>query len=357
MLFIGRVMTLEELKKWLFKRQNAYYTLKWVGVCTGILLTIISWTGLCSESCAQVHEWRILGFPFEIAGLLFFVGAGVLLYLSRVVSWAAVGFSLLVASGVGAELQFMYVQKILIGQWCPVCLTIASTVFFIAIVLIAEVIHESKMRKGKVMNLIRNFTISFLVVIFGFIFALLAVVKPEPTFAEDVADIGKPFFGKENSQVDVYVITDWFCKACKKKEPELQKLYPRIMSEARLYFIDFPIHDETRNYMPYNISFMLMNKDKYFEIRKALINLSKTSQEPTLTDMQNAVGPLGIRVKMISYADIDSGQDFFEGITDTFQVRSTPTVVIANRSTLEAKKIKGSRISEKSIMDAIEALR
>ena len=103
------------------------------------------------------------------------------------------------------------------------------------------------------------------VVIVAYVISFYGVFKPEESFAAGL-DGDVPYFGNENSPVEVYYITDWFCPACKQIEPELEPYYPKMMTKARLFFVDYPIHPETMNYIPYNLSFMLNDKKQYFKI-------------------------------------------------------------------------------------------
>src|ERR1700738_2273075 len=70
------------------------------------------------------------------------------------------------------------------------------------------------------------------------------------------------YFGKKSSPVEVYVFSDWFCPACRRVESIIEQKAPEIAKNARLFFIDIPIHDESINYLPYNLSFMVKEKAK-----------------------------------------------------------------------------------------------
>ena len=108
------------------------------------------------------------------------------------------------------------------------------------------------------------------------------------------------------------------------------------------------------NYIPYNLSFMLNDKKQYFKIRKALTKLAKESKTPTPEQVQKAVQPYGVTYVPLNFADVNEGIKFQEGIVKTFKVKQTPTVVVANRKKLKAKKLTGSSITAKNIMRAID---
>ena len=55
--------------------------------------------------------------------------------------------------------------------------------------------------------------------ILGFAIAFVGVAKPDEVLAEG-GEIKQedPIFGNKSSPVEVYVITDWFCPACTRRE-------------------------------------------------------------------------------------------------------------------------------------------
>src|SRR3972149_11665791 len=75
--------------------------------------------------------------------------------------------------------------------------------------------------------------------------------------------------GKPDSEIEVYVFTDWFCTACRKAEPDMEKAYPDIMRRGELPFIDMPIHAATMNFIPYHPSFFAREKGRELASLKA----------------------------------------------------------------------------------------
>jgi len=324
----------------------------------GLGLTIMSWLQICTEACAQVHFYKYFGFDFEVLGLVFFVSAIILHLFSAKVNWLGYIVGLMVAGGIGSEINFIFVQNYVIGMWCPVCLAIAAVIGGIGALIVLRFLYrflilDEPITRGKSMKAFAKIFGSGFVVIVAYIVSFYGVFKPEASFAQGV-DGDVPYFGNESSPVEVYFITDWFCPACKRIEPELNSIYPRIMAKARLFFIDYPIHPESMNYIPYNLSFMLNDKKQYFKIRKALAKLAKETKTPTPEQVQKAVQPFGVTYKPLNFADINEGIKFQEGIVKTFKVKQTPTIVVANRQKLKAKKLTGGSLSPKNIMRAID---
>ncbi len=149
-------------------------------------------------------------------------------------------------------------------------------------------------------------------------------------------------FGDENSSVEVYVVTDWFCPSCRVAEPEIVKGAGLAMRRAKVFFVDYPIHPETVNFVPYHLSFMIREKEKYLRIREALAALALKTKEPTPEDIQGAVSPLGVKYVPLNFTDVLAGTRFFNAVIQRLRVPGTPSVVVVNAGTGKAKTLTGS---------------
>jgi hypothetical protein len=49
----------------------------------------------------------------------------------------------MVFSGIGAEFRLLWIQKYIIGGWCPLCITICCSLFIAAIVLLIEKMRDA----------------------------------------------------------------------------------------------------------------------------------------------------------------------------------------------------------------------
>ncbi|MDB2613814.1 vitamin K epoxide reductase family protein [Chlamydiales bacterium] len=319
----------------------------------GLILTVISWRELCSESCAEAHLYEFFGFSFDLLGVVFFSVAILLNLLGR-----SFLVSMMLAGAIGAEVIFIMIQYKIIGEWCPICLSIASMIFLASLSLSIQYIYS--FIKGDRSMAIRNSFRGGSAVIcltLGFFIALFGVAKPEKTFADGTSENEDPIFGNRNSAIEIYIVSDWFCTACKDLEPKWEKMLPKVMDKATVLFIDRNIHPESMNYMPYNLSFMLKEKPKYLKLRNALASLTKTTETPTAQQVQNEIAYLGVTYTPLNFSDIDSGHRFFQGISKTFKVNSTPTVVITNKKKIKAKKLVGSEeITQENILLWIDNL-
>lgn len=334
-------------KSW---KAKLLYSISFLLIVTGLNLTIFSSLGICTEACGDVHNYRYFGYSFEFVGFIFFTLFGLIHFLSYWYPRLSLIELMAVSGALGGEVAFILVQKYVIGHWCPICLSIASTIGLLGIITIINYFYFNR---GSRMKSLWSGLSSLSIFFIGLVVSVVAVAKPVASFADSPQD---PAFGNKESNIEIYVVTDWFCPACRAVEPNIEKMAPKIMKDARLFFIDMDIHPESLNYVPYNLSFMVNNKDNYFEIRKVLHTLATKTKKPSIKQVQQAVNGLGVTYEQLDFTDIDSGRRFFEGIIKNFKVTQTPTVVIANRKKLDAKKLVGSEITEANIMKAIKDL-
>lgn len=194
-------------------------------------------------------------------------------------------------------------------------------------------------------------------VIFGFVFSQAGFAKYDQLQAAEKNIKESIAFGDMSSHVEVYVFTDWECPSCRKVEPILEKAAPAIMKKAKLVFVDMPIHPESTNFTPYNLSFMINDKAQYFHLRNQLTKLSLTTKTPTDEEVEAIAAKLGAKYRQLHYADIDVGIKYFKHLSDQFKVEGTPTVVVVNAEKKKGKKLVGvNEITEDNILKAIHSL-
>lgn len=325
-------------------------------------LALASWLQLCVQSCAEGHHYRFCGFTFESVGLTLFPLVTLLHLLSKKIMIFSLFTGWILCAMLGAEVIFIYVQKYKIGSWCPVCLAIAASLLVAALACLYDYYKDFKRslenpERGLIMiNIYKGLTgIAFFVM--GFLIAFAGVGKCNPLQAAENNIKESIAFGDPNSKIEVYVFTDWSCPACRSLEPLFESMAPKIMKVARLTFVDDPVHPETLNFTPYNVSFMIHNKDKYFELRHALTELSEETKAPTDKQVEEFAAKLGVTYKQLSYADIALANKFFTHLIKQLNVEGTPTVVIVNKDTQKGKKLPGAqKITEAKIMKAIQSL-
>ncbi|MBP2668726.1 MAG: hypothetical protein H6Q80_928 [Deltaproteobacteria bacterium] len=316
--------------------------LVWAGLSAAFLLSVMLHFGICTDACKETYNWTIFGMKFPPFGIGFFALCLLLHSLRERPAVRAV-FPVVIAGAWGAEFTFLYLQHSVIKRWCPMCLAVAFCVFVVGIALgaghVSGMWRQSGSGRGAMLRQVSKGVFLAAVMVAGVFVTFLGLGNPADSRAASLPLA----LGKTDSDIEVYVITDWFCPACRKAEPEMERAYPDIMKRARLLFIDQPVHPESMNYIPYNLAFLVREKEKYLEIRKALLRLSERTKEPSPEDVQKAVAQLGVAYRPLNYADVNAGIQYFQSVVKSFRVEGTPTMVVYNRKTKSAKVLNGVR--------------
>jgi len=268
--------------------------------------------------------------------------------------------ALLIAGAVGAEIDFILVQKYQIKSFCPICLAIAGCIFLTAACYFTASFLDfkqvvNKNQKGEFMKSIRKFLSALSFVFLGFLFAFVGVAKEDALTAAENGIKDKIVLGNLKSPVEVYFFSDWQCPACRSIEPTLEKIIPKIMDKARIIFVDTVVHKETLNFIPYNLSFLIYDKPKYMELRKVLTQISINNKEPTDDQIKKAIAPLGIKYQHLNYADVSGATAYFDDLVKQFNVQATPAMVIIHDQKMPGTTLMGSEISEANVMKAINS--
>ena len=320
----------------------------WLGTIAGLVFSVMSALNICTSACSEAALYTIFGLNFGWFGAVFFsVLIGALAIRSRFV-WAEKLIVLFVCAAAGAELRFIWLQKYVIGSWCPLCLAIATAIYLMIIVLLLKEWHKMRTRRTNMKAYIKFMTAGMLAVVFGLSGAVLGV-KKEAKAAEL-----NMFLGKTGSHTVVYFVSDWFCPACRRTEPAIAAMYPKVAAIAKVSFVDIPVHPETTNFTPYNTQFLVYEKGKYIQLRGALTELARNTKTPSPEDIQKAINPYGVKLHNMNYADIASGMEWNENIYRTFEIKATPTVVVSNAKTGKHVNLVGEKeISYRAILKAI----
>lgn len=165
-------------------------------------------------------------------------------------------------------------------------------------------------------------------------------------------------FGNLDSPIEVYYFSDWECSTCRRIEPIIAENIAEITKSARLVFVDLISNQESIDFTPYNLSFMIRNKPQYLQIRAMLNQLSERTKSPKDAEVLEAIAQIGGSYQPLSYSETTSGIKYFKYLAQQFHVDRTPTVVIVNSKKHIGKKLVGSdEINTKSILSAIESLK
>lgn len=334
-----------------------------LALLSGLILSIVSYLEICTEECRAGHDWKLFNLPFGPIGMFSFSALLIAHFLS--LKWPILNYAIVggVAAALGGEIVLILIQKYQIGHWCPVCLGIFASFLVVALVYIYNFVKDinyarSSAQKGTIMNSAWKgiFTVgAFALGIAAFTFG---VVKENKLEAMENSVKEQIAFGKTDSTVNVYLFTDWNCPACNALEPKLNDLMPSILKQTRVVFVDIPVHPETLNYSPFNLSFMINNKPQYLRLRNALTALSQKTGTPSEAQIEALAKENGTKFKELNYADVALGLKYWKDLSTQFKVEATPTMIIVNPKNKKGKKLAGlEEITEANIQKAIDTLK
>lgn len=323
-------------------------TIMWLAAIAGLGLSVMSALNICNSACSEAALYKIFSLNLGWFGVVYFSALMGALFLQHRFVRMRMFVILLVCSAASAELRFIWLQKYVIGRWCPLCLSIAATVYLMAIVALLNERHKIRSRRINMRASVKYVITVMVGVVLGLSGAFLGVKKEA-----EAAELNM-YLGKTDSHTVVYFVSDWFCPACRRSEPAVEKMYPKIAAIAKVGFVDIPVHPETSNFTPYNTQFLVYEKGKYIQLRWALSDLAKRTKTPAPEDVQKAIAPYGVKLRSMNYADIASGMNWNEKIFRTYEIKATPTVVVANEKTGKHINLVGeNEISYEAIIKAI----
>jgi uncharacterized membrane protein len=322
------------------------------------ILSAMSWLGICSDGCEETHLYRIFGFPLPPLGVGYFTLCGLAFLARNRFRFSGFLIPVLLSGALGSEFVLVWIQKYVIGKWCQLCVGIALSVVAACVLIALERLPGIAIRiRGGERNLVmKRLAGKAVLILFAFLAGMgitaMGLQKPD-AFAAGLS-VKSLAFGNAESSTEVYIITDWFCPACRAAEPEILKGARKAMQQAKVVFVDYPIHPETFNYIPYNLSFIVREKEKYLQIREAMASLARKTKEPLPEDVQGAVSPLGVKYVPLNYADVVAGMQYFNTLINKFKVAGTPSVVVLESRTGKTKTLYGiSDITSENILKTV----
>ena len=341
--------------------KNSSFIIVSIALFSGLVLSIMSALELCVEHCAANQDYRLFGFPFAFIGIAFFT----IIFCLHLLSSRSEYFSKFVIWGLalafGSEIVFILVQKNEIGRWCPVCLSIAAAVciagFVLSIDYFKNLITDIKNKdRSQIMFQLKKGLMTCSLMVLGFLMSFTGISKIDASQVAQEELKKQIVMGNKNSDIDVYFFSDWFCPSCKKVEPIIEKIYPKIQSQVAFYFIDYPIHKMSLNYAPYNLALLVNSRPQYFQGRKILMDLAEKNEKPTDTDVDKVMHAKGIMIKELPNSDVMTSKELSDKLIEKFNLNATPTIVIANKKGSTIKLEGRDEISEDSILESIKKL-
>jgi len=330
---------------------NRYRLFLLVLIVAGFAIAVITATNLCTfGACTEVHKYLLFGFSFTPIGIAFFILAGLLVSLINRIPGAPLLFNLLLAGASGAEINMILLQKNVIGAWCPLCLAAAAIVFILAACQLGRYLKSCK--EEFQMNL-KTFGKPLLICVT----AMIGFALTFSGMAKEEASAGQLnlYTGKQNSKLEVYFFSDWFCPYCSKVEESLEAVYPALTKKARILFVDKIIHQESLNFVPYHLSFAAHEKAKIMQLRKALFTVALKTKTPSYDDISAAIAPLKVTYKQLSFLEVTQQMANSRKLAEQFRVVSTPTMVLRNAKTNKTLTLVGNgQITPSGIMKAVK---
>ena len=322
------------------------------------ILSVLSWLGICSDGCEETHLYRMFGFPLSPLGVGYFTLCGLAFLTRKRFRISGLLIPVLLSAALGSEFVLVWIQKYVIGRWCPLCVGIAFSVVAACLLITLERFPAvaARIRGGERNLVMKRLAGKTTLILFAFLAGMgitsMGLSKPDAVAAG--LSVKSLAFGDTENSSEVYIVTDWFCPACRTAEPEILKGARKAMQQAKVVFVDYPIHPETLNYIPYNLSFIIREKEKYLQIREALAALARKTKEPTQEDVQAAVSLLGVKYIPLNYADVQAGMQYFSTLAKKFKVPGTPSVVVLDSRTGKTKTLYGSSgITSDNILKAL----
>ena len=332
----------------------------WIAVpfAAAWILSAMSWLGICTDGCEETHLYTLFGLPLSPLGVGYFTLCGIAFLTRNRFRFSGFLIPLLLAGALGSEFVLVWIQKYVIGKWCPLCVGIAFSVVAACVLIALERLPGIAIRiRGGERNLVmKRLAVKTALILFAFLAGMgmtaMGLSKPD-AFAAGLSEKSL-VFGDAESSSEVYIITDWFCPACRAAEPEMLKGARKAMQQAKVVFVDYPIHKETLNYIPYNLSFIIREKEKYLQIREAMATLARKTKEPMPEEVQAVVSPLGVKYVPLNYADVLAGMQYFSTLIKKFKVPGTPAVVVFDSRTGKTKTLNGiSDITSDNILKTL----
>ncbi len=328
-------------------------------IAAAAVLSVLSWLGVCAGGCIDTALYRMFGAPLPPFGVAYFVLCAIACIGSNRYKIFRTVLATLLFGALGAEIVFLWIQKFEIGKWCPLCVGIALSVAVACALVIPGFFSGTtfQLTDGERKLAMKPFAGKIALMLFALLAGLgssAVGLKKMDAYASGLTPQSIAF-GVPDSKSEVFVITDWFCASCRIAEPEILKGAQLAMKKAKVVFVDYPIHRETLNFIPYNLSFMVREKEKYFRIREALESLSRKTKEPTPEEVQAAVNPLGVKYVPLNYVDVLTGTQYYISLVQKFKISGTPTVIVTDSGTGKQKTLAGStEITSDNILKALD---
>lgn len=344
-----------------------------------LVLSILSTTDLCMGGCSALSGYRLFGTSFAVGGAVYAVLLVASVYLTNRFRRAPWAVDLLIAIGLGAEIYFMAIQKLVVKKWCPICLTIAAVLVTFAILRGINAYRHRDVAASANMshavwliNLAGKTLLVLLCVLSGFMVAIVSVGKNPVALSQQARELeaaadqmtqqapnplatANVWFGNSKSPIEVYFVSDWYCGFCRKVEPVVESVLPLLAEKARYTWIDMAMHRESLNVIPYGLQALLKDKPNYLKTRRTLMRLTASNQVLSEDSIRAGLKQAGIPV-----SDLDKGALSLLYMDGTVFARSagvtqTPSAVIVDTRTGRRQLLQGAdQLTREGLLKAVK---
>jgi len=112
----------------------------WIAVpfAAAWILSAMSWLGICTDGCEETHLYTLFGLPLSPLGVGYFTLCGIAFLTRNRFRFSGFLIPLLLAGALGSEFVLVWIQKYVIGKWCPLCVGIAFSVVAACVLIALE---------------------------------------------------------------------------------------------------------------------------------------------------------------------------------------------------------------------------
>jgi hypothetical protein len=338
---------------WSSAMSNRYRLFLLFLIAVGIIIAVITATDLCTfGACTEVHKYLLFGISFTPIGIAFFILAGLFVSIANRFSSAQLLYNLLLAGASGAEINMILLQKNVIGAWCPLCLAAAVIVYILTLSQLGRYFYSLKEEFQMNLKTFGKPLLLCVTALVGFTLTFSGMAKEEASAGQL-----NLYVGKQNSKLEVYFFSDWLCPFCAGVDGVMETVYPSLSQKARILFVNKIIHQESLNFVPYDLSFAAYEKAKYMQLRQTLFSVAQKNKNPSYDDIKAAISPLGVTYRQLSFLEVTQQMANSQKLAEQFKVVSTPTLVIRNSKTSKMRTLVGNNdITSAKILKTVKEL-